>query len=114
VNSTEKLLLFLEQLDERPDSELAQIVPVPPSIARMAIAAASGRVPQDAAQLDEWALQAAQFCLAARSDSAQAYELAPLTMTVVERDELAAAAASDHEYGEALHDGSRTYVPPAP
>jgi hypothetical protein len=110
VNSTEKLLLFLEQLDERPDSELAQIVPVPPSIARMAIAAASGRVPHDHEQLDEWALQAAQFCLAARSDSAQAYQLTPLATTVAEHELAVAAAAGAPE----LHDGSRTYAPPAP
>lgn len=75
MDSTEKLIAFLEQLDERPDSELAQILPVPVSIARMAIAAASARVPTDATQLDEWALAAAQFCLGIRGDDAPPVEL---------------------------------------
>lgn len=75
MDSTEKLIAFLEQLDERPDEELAAILPVPVSIGRMAIAAASARVPTDAHQLDEWALAAAQFCLGIRGDDAPAVEL---------------------------------------
>lgn len=75
MDSTEKLIAFLEELDERPDEELAAILPVPVSIGRMAIAAASARVPTDAAQLDEWALAAAQFCLGIRGDDAPAVTL---------------------------------------
>jgi hypothetical protein len=93
MDSTEKLLAFLEQLEDRDDDELQQIAPVPPSIARMAIAAASSRVPNDAAALDEWAEQAARFCLSMRSD-AHALELQPLTITVGEHEATLAAAAA--------------------
>jgi hypothetical protein len=76
MTSTEKLLAFLEQLDERSDDELAEALPVPPAVARMAIGAASMRVPNDHEQLDQWALQAAHFCLQMRSDDAPVFELA--------------------------------------
>jgi hypothetical protein len=91
MNSPEKLIAFLEQLDDCEDAELSQILPVPPNWARMGIAAASNRVPDDAEQLDAWALSAAQFCLSMRSDSAQAYTLSEHDETV---GELAAAGGT--------------------
>lgn len=82
MDSTEKLLAFIEQLEDRDDAELQQIAPVPPSIARMALAAASSRVPSDAGMLDDWAEQAARFCLSMRSDDALALDvIAPSIFT---------------------------------
>lgn len=75
MTSVEKLLAFLEQLDDHDDDQLAAILPLPPRVVRMAIAGASTRIPDDPDQLDEWALRAAQFCLSVRSDNAPSVEL---------------------------------------
>jgi hypothetical protein len=75
ATSTEKLLDFIDLLSDHDDDELAQMFPVPPGIARMALAAASARIPTDPAMLDEWALAAAAWCLQHRSDEAPAVDL---------------------------------------
>ncbi|MFL5910774.1 MAG: hypothetical protein ACJ768_09440 [Gaiellaceae bacterium] len=78
ASSTDKLYDLLEQLDALDDDVLAEQLPVPPMVARMAIAAASARVPSDPALLDEWALKGAMFCLGFRSDDAPQFIVAEL------------------------------------
>jgi hypothetical protein len=73
--STEKVFDMLERLEDFDDEILAQTLPVPPSVARMAIAAAGARVPTDPAVLDDWAIRVAVFCLELRSDDAPPYSI---------------------------------------
>lgn len=78
MESPEKTLLFLEDLQSFNDEDIAEAIPLPiaPALLRMAIAGASAQVPDDAAELDAMLTSLGEFCLRLRSD----------------RDELSAAA----------------------
>jgi hypothetical protein len=75
ATSTEKILRFVEELQDKTDDELATLAPLPVGLMRMAMGAASMRIPNDPALLDEYALGAAQFVLSMRSDDAEPVEL---------------------------------------
>jgi hypothetical protein len=73
--STEKAYDLLEQLADLDDATLADTLPIPPSIARMALGAAAGQIPSDPSVLDDWALRGALWCLSFRSDDAAVFTI---------------------------------------
>jgi hypothetical protein len=76
MTSVEKLLRYLEDMQDIDDAELAEAMPwAPPGAVRIAMAKAAGKIPDDPALLDAWALQAAIFCLNIRSDQAEPFTL---------------------------------------
>lgn len=70
MNSPEKVLRLIEEMQDYSDQELAEAFPfgLPPMLLRGVLAGAAGQVPTDAAKLDEMLTRAIQLCADLRSD----------------------------------------------
>ncbi len=71
MNSTQKVYGLLEELQDCEDEELREAIPlkgVPIPMARGALAAVAGMLPDDPLELDGFLEQVSTFCLSIRSD----------------------------------------------
>lgn len=70
MRSPEKVLLFLERLQEFSDPEIEEALglPIPATLLRMALAAVVPQVPGDHVELDELLDRLGEFALSLRSD----------------------------------------------
>lgn len=70
MRSPEKVLKFLEELQDFTDAEIAEAIPLPisPALLRAGLAGVAGQVPQDPDELDGWLMKLSEFCLSLRSD----------------------------------------------
>lgn len=82
MNSQTKILLFLEQIQDLDDQELADAIPMASArIVRGTLAAVARAVPDDAALLDRLLEQGAEIMLAMRGDDRIAAAAAPAELT---------------------------------
>ena len=70
MNSPEKVLTFLEELQSFSDEDIAEAIPVPmpPPALRLMLAGVGGAISDDADELDAHLTRLGMFCLNLRSD----------------------------------------------